>query len=37
MPRARKTNSPPIFGPDIDPSSKASVEVEGRRVPSDTA
>ena len=25
------------FGPDIDPSSKASVEVEGRRVPSDTA
>ena len=25
------------FGPDIDPSSKASVEVEGRRVPSDAA
>ena len=26
-----------ILDLDIDPSSKASVEVEGRRVPSDTA
>ena len=25
------------FGPDIDPSSKVSVEVEGRSVPSDAA
>ena len=47
--KPKPTNSPPInelgnygrkidnSGPDIDPSSKASVEVEGRRVPSDTA